>query len=166
MPNRRVAFGSLLAAGSAALCPLPGMTAACTAPVDRARFEQYLKFFAAYDPKFLDFYAEDVVLSIGARGDIRGPRAIYDFYGKLRENFIETMELLFYCADEAGTCAEIQGSYVCIKDVENSEIFNRSIKKGEVRRHRGVVLYTLAKGKFKWIRGTSPTVTADWHMEN
>jgi hypothetical protein len=35
-----------------------------------------------------------------------------------------------------------------------------------VRRHRGIVLYTLEGGKFKLIRGPKAEVTSDWRMES
>ncbi|MGU7773848.1 nuclear transport factor 2 family protein [Burkholderia sp. MR1-5-21] len=164
MTNRRTALAGLLAGAGAALLAT-SRAESCTVPIDRARFQHYLELFAAGDPAYLQYYADDVVLAIGERAELRGPQAIEARFRKLREDFVETFELLFFCSDTSGVAVEMAGSYRCIRDVENSEIFGRSVRKGEVRRHRGVVLYTVANGRIQYIRGPKPQLLNDWRLE-
>ena len=164
--TRRAWLAGMAAPGLAAALPQAASAKVCSVPVDRRSFERYAKLFCDHDPAFMQYYTADVVLDIGSRGQIKTPQAIYDYYGKMRENFVETMDVLFFCSDAGGVAVELSGSYRCIKDAANSAIFNRSLHEGEVRRHRGIVLYTLEGGKFKLIRGPKAEVTSDWRMES
>lgn len=166
MQTRRSILTYAMTVGVATAVPHQSQADSCAVAIDRKRFQQYLDLFNAFDPAFTQFYADDVVLRIGSRGDIKTPRAIYEFNQELRQNFTEALELEFFCSDATGVAAELKGAYRCIKDVENSPRFGRSIKKGEVRRQRGVVLYTIKNGKFTLLRGEAPQILQDWRMED
>lgn len=163
--TRRQCLTGMALAGFAASVPGIALAKGHGVPVDRAAFERYAKVFCAYDRAFLDFYADDVTLEIGPR-KLVGKEAVWGHFGKLHANFVETMEVIWFASDARGVAVEMNGSYRCTKSVENSEIFGRSVQEGEVRRIRGIVLYTLdARGKFNYIHGGKPAVISDWTME-
>lgn len=153
-------------AGLAAAAPLAADAQTCKAPFDRARFQKYIDLYCAFDPAFMDFYAEDVVMNLGPF-QARGRQAIYDAYKPTRYNMKETIDVIFFTSDAGGMAAQVNGGFFCTGDIDNKDKrWDRPLKKGEVRRVRGVLLYTLDKnGKIKTIDGPPPEIIQDWHFE-
>ena len=97
---------------------------------------------------------------------MKGPDAIVKSYQMMWTNVREKIELQFFVADAEHIAAELRGAFICVKSIEDSKQWGRPIKKGEVRRQQGIVLYDLENGKFKTIRALAPRALHDWRMEN
>jgi len=179
MTNRRTLLTQTLTLGGL-VATAPAVAAQCSSvPVDRKGYNRYLELFTAQDPAFTQFYAPDVVLRIeGATAppdeagtskippDMHGPDGILKFYRMLWTHIREQIEVKFFVADADRIAVELLGAFICTKDIDDPKQWGRPVKKGEVRRQQGVVLYELENGKFKTIRAVSANQLNDWRMEN
>jgi hypothetical protein len=43
-----------------------------------------------------------------------------------------------------------------------SGLFGKAVKKGQVLKQRGAILYGVVNGKFQWIRAFPPIIVHDW----
>jgi hypothetical protein len=92
MQNRR----RFLAAGAgSALAGLAAQSAVAAAPapvMSRERYLQYVGWFNANDPRFLEFYHPDVELELG-NTTLKGAHAIRDFYAEVKAHIHETVQV-------------------------------------------------------------------------
>ena len=99
-------------------------------PLDRAAYDRYVARFNAADPRFTDYYADDIKFLM----NIRGKAGVLEFYARQRPYVKESLEVLFFCSDATGAAAEVHGAFRCIKDCDDPSIFGRALKAGEVQR--------------------------------
>jgi len=160
-PNRR-AFLMTSLAGAAALPPFPGRAAACLVPFDRTAYDRYVRLMNASDPGLAEYYADDIKFVMG----IRGKANVLNFYDRQRPYVKESLEVLFFCSDATGAAAEVRSKLRCINDCDDTSIFGRALKAGEVQRTHGYLLYVLnAQGMITEIKGPPPEILQPWRIE-
>lgn len=126
---------------------------------DRAGYERYIALMNAGDPRFVDYYADDVRFIM----NIRGRAGVRDFYARQRPYVREHIDIAFFCSDRTGAAAEVVSEIRCIKDCDDARVFGRAIKAGEVQRIRGCLLYVLdAYGLVAEIKGPPPEILQPW----
>lgn len=161
-PPRR-AFLATSFAGLASLLLRPGRAIAQDCDrFDRAAYDRYVALMNAGDPRVVDYYADDIRFVM----QIRGKAAVRAFYARQRPFVTESLDVLFFCSDSTGAAAEVRSRLRCIKDCDDTTIFGRALKAGEVQRTHGYLLYELnGAGLIKAIKGPPPEVLAPWRME-
>jgi hypothetical protein len=161
--GQRRAFLATSLVGGAALLPGAARAAAsCSVAFNRAAYERYVGLMNAEDPRFLDYYADDIKFEM----NIRGRSKVLDFYRHQWPYVKETLEISFFCSDATGAAAQVSSVLRCIKDNSDTRIFGRALKAGEVQRVRGCVFYTLnAQGLIAEIKGPPPEVLQPWRLE-
>lgn len=166
--------GSLGAATGLAALALPGCggsappAAAAPAPaagMSRERYMQYVDWFNANDPRFIEYYHPDVVLELGA-ATITGDTAIRDFYAQVKAHINEKVEVSHYIADATGIAAELPTEFRVYKDWPEPNYFRRPLKAGEVFRTISFGLYWVQDGKFRHIKAARYKLVNDWQMED
>lgn len=151
---------------------LAGVTALFARPVransprhgrfNRAAYDRYVGFMNAGDPRVIDFYADDIKFVM----QIRGRAAVRDFYARQRPFVTESLEVLFFCSDATGAAAEVRSQLRCIRDCDDTTIFGRKLKAGEVQRTHGYLVYVLnADGLIAEIKGPPPEILQPWRIE-
>jgi hypothetical protein len=160
--GQRRAFLATSLVGAAA--PLPGAARAaayCSAPFARNAYERYIGLMNAEDPRFLEYYADDIDFGM----NIRGRAKVLDFYRHQWPSIKETLQISFFCSDATGAAAQVLSELRCMKDNNDTTIFGRALKAGEVQRVRGYIFYTLnAQGLITEIKGPPPEVLQPWHL--
>jgi len=164
MTDRRqlLTSGAGIALGGAAIA-----AAGAAAPgkvVSRERYLQYVQWFNANDPRFLDFYHPDVVLELG-NATLRGATAIRDFYAQVKAHIHEKVEVTHYIADGTGIGAELPTEFRVYKDWPEPNYFKRALKAGEVFRVISFGLYWIDNGLFRQIKAARYKLVNDWQME-
>ena len=160
--SHRRAFLLTSLAGAAALPLLPGKAAACRVPFDRAGYDRYVQLMNASDPAFAEYYADDIMYVMG----IRGRANVMNFYARQRPYVTESLEVLFFCSDATGAAAEVHSKLRCIKGCDDTAIFGRALKAGEVQRTHGFLVYVLnAQGMITEIKGPPPEILQPWRIE-
>ena len=165
MITRRLAAAQALSLGALLV---PSAYAAETSTDDakvmtRENYDQYIKLYNACDRHFTNFYQEDVVMETVP--PLQGRQAINDFRNELRHYVIEHITVEFFVPGSTGAAAQLLGSFSCVNDMPVtalSGLFGRAIKKGQVLKQRGAILYGVEDGRFKWIRAFPPIVVHDW----
>lgn len=161
MCHRRGLLTATLA-GGAALVAAPSRAATPCGSFDRAAYDRYLALMNARDVRFLDFYAADVRFEMG----ITGKDAVLDFYRRQWVNVTETLAVDFFCSDATGAAAQVRSELRSVRDFEDSTIFQRTMRAGEVQRVRGYVFYSLnSDGLITEIKGPPPEILQPWQME-
>lgn len=145
--------------------------AACASPepappagMPRERYLQYVSWFNANDPRFLDFYHPDVVLELG-NTTLQGANAIRDFYTDVKAHIHETVEVNHYIADATGIAAELPTEFRVYQDWDEPNYFRRPLKAGEVFRVISFGLYWVEDGLFRQIKAARYKLVNDWQME-
>ena len=165
MITRRLAAAQALSLG-ALLVPSAYAAETCTDDakvMTRENYDQYIKLYNACDRHFTNFYQEDVVMETVP--PLQGRQAINDFRNELRHYVIEHITVEFFVPGSTGAAAQLLGSFSCVNDMPVtalSGLFGRAIKKGQVLKQRGAILYGVEDGRFKWIRAFPPIVVHDW----
>ena len=160
-PDRRELLVAALA-GAATLIPRSGWTAGRHGPLDRAAYDRYVRLMNAGDPRFADYYADDIKFVM----QIRGKAAVLDFYARQRPYVKESLTVLFFCSDARGAAAEVRSELRCIRDCDDTTVFGRALKAGEVQRTQGYLLYVLnEQGLITEIKGPPPDLLQPWRME-
>ena len=158
------AISSAALLGTAA-APLAATAAApAAAGMPRERYMQYVGWFNANDPRFLDFYHPDVVLELGS-ATLEGSQAIRDFYAQVKAHIHETVEVSHYIADATGIAAELPTEFTVFKDWPEPNYFRRSLKAGEVLRVVSFGLYWVDNGLFRRIKAARYKLVNDWKTE-
>lgn len=176
LPGRRRLISTGAVGAAAGLAGLALLPAGCTSErpaaaspatppiLTRERYEQYVAWFNANDPRFLEFYHPDVVLELG-NATLNGATAIRDFYAQVKAHIQETVEVNHYIADATGVAAEIPTEFRVFKDWPTPNYFNRPLKAGEVLRVISFGLYWVEDGLFRRIKAARYKLVNDWQME-
>ena len=155
-----------LLAGSAGLAAgafMPVARAQCSEGISREQYEQYLDWFNNNDPRFADFYHEDVELEL-RNATIQGRQGILDFYAEVKQYIRETVTVDHFVSDATGVAAVVPSEFRCFRDWD-SEYFRRFIKAGEVFRIVSFGIYWVKDGKFRQIKAARYQLVNDWQME-
>ena len=150
-------------AGAATLVAWPALASEpSTFRFDRAAYDRYVALMNAGDPRVVDFYADDIKFVMG----IRGKDAVRDFYARHSPFVRESLEVLFFCSDAAGAAAEVHSTLRCLKDCEDTGLFGRALKAGEVMRTHGFLFYVLnPQGLIAEVKGPPPEILQPWRIE-
>ncbi len=157
-------------AGLAALAgPAIGQAAqnpasARTGGMPLARYLQYVAWFNANDPRFLDFYHPEVTLELG-NTTLTGAKAIRDFYAEVKAHIHEKVEVNHYIADATGIAAELPTEFRVYRDWPEPNYFRRPLKAGEVFRVVSFGLYWVEDGLFRQIKAARYKLVNDWRTE-
>lgn len=154
-------LAGLVACGGGNAPPAP---AADARVLSRERYEQYVAWFNANDPRFIEFYHPDVVLELG-NATIEGATAIRDFYAQVKAHIHETVTINHFVADATGVAAEIPTEFRVYRDWPLPNYFNRELKAGEVFRVVSFGLYWMQDGLFRHIKAARYKLVNDWQME-
>lgn len=158
--NRREFLVAPLAC-AAPLLPTSGLLAATRSSFDRAAYDRYIRLMNASDARFVDYYADDIEFIM----NIRGKAGVLNFYAAQRPYIKETLDVIFFCSDATGAAAEVHSELRCIQDCNDTSIFGRALKAGEVQRIRGCLLYGLNDhGKIAQIHGPPPEILQPWRI--
>jgi len=158
--RRRLLMASI--AGAAALPLLKGRAAECRVPFDRAAYDRYVQLMNASDPRIGEYYADDIKYVMG----IRGKANVQKFYDRQRPYVRESLEVLFFCSDATGAAAEVRSKLRCLKDCDDTTIFGRALKAGQVQRTHGYLFYALnAQGLITEMKGPPPDIIEAWRIE-
>jgi hypothetical protein len=130
----------------------------------RERYLQYVDWFNANDPRFLDFYHPDVELELG-NATLKGANAIRDFYTEVKAHIHEKVEVTHYVADATGIGAQLPTEFRVYRDWPEPNYFRRSLKAGEVLRVISFGLYWIDSGRFRHIKAARYKLVNDWQME-
>ena len=161
MPNRRTLFAATIA-GAAVFVPRRSRATCASVPLDRAAYDRYVALFNAADPRFTDYYDDNIKFVM----NVRGKAGVLAFYARQRPYVKESLEILFFCSDATGAAAEVHGAFRCIKDCDDPTIFGPALTAGEVQRTHGYLLYRLnGHGKISEIKGPPPEVIQPWRIE-
>jgi len=160
--SRREILGGIGAGLVAGACAAQSATGC--GGLTREEFQRYLDLFNANDPRFLEYYHDDVVLELGAT-TIRTPQGIRDFYAEVKAHIHEKVELAHFVADATGIAAELPTEFRVYRDWENG-FFQRPLKAGEVMRTISFVLYRVEDRRFRHIRSARYRLVHDWRMES
>jgi hypothetical protein len=153
-------------AASAALASTAQAAEPCVAKskvITRDKFDQYVALYNAADPGFTQFYNDDVVMETVP--PLTSAAEIRRFRSELSSYVVETVHVEYYVADENGSAAQFLGEFRCIRDMPltaMSGLFGKAVKKGQILKQRGSILYGVVNGKFKWIRAFPPIILHDW----
>jgi hypothetical protein len=168
MLDRRLFLASGTTAAMTGLASPPALSAApspsSSAGMPRERYMQYVNWFNANDPRFLDFYHPNVVLELG-NATLEGSKAIKDFYSEVKTHIHEKVEVSHYIADATGIAAELPTEFKVYKDWAEPNYFKRALKKGEVFRVVSFGLYWVDNGLFRRIKAARYKLINDWKME-
>jgi len=154
----------LAGAGALAAQAAPSAQAAnACGGMTRERYMEYVTLFNNNDPRFLEFYHDDVVLEL-ANAQIKTPQGIRDFYKEVKAHIKETVQVTHFVSDATGIAAELPSEFRVFKDWENG-YFQRPLKAGEVMRTISLGLYWVRDGKFTHIKAARYKLVNDWRME-
>jgi hypothetical protein len=160
--HRRAFLATSLVGGAALLPDAAQAAASCSVPFNRAAYQRYVGLMNAEDPRFVEYYAEDIKFEM----NIRGRSNVLDFYRHQWPLVKETLEISFFCSDAFGAAAQVRSELRCLKDNNDTTIFGRALKAGEVQRVSGYIFYTLnAQGQITEIKGPPPEILQPWRLE-
>ncbi len=121
-----------------------------TEGMSRERFQAYIDAFNRNDPAYGDYYDEDVVLVIAGKTELRGPRAIHDFYTRVKTETRRTIQVNRYLSTPERIAVELQSEFLALQDVP--DFTAGAMKKGDRIFINTFVLYELKNGRFARIR--------------
>jgi SnoaL-like domain len=157
-------LGALISTGCAKQEAAPPPAPPGPAGMPRERYMQYVGWFNENDPRFLEFYHQDVVLELGA-ATLEGANAIRDFYAEVKAHIHEKVEVNHYIADATGIAAELPTEFKVYKDWPEPNYFRRPLKAGEVFRVVSFGLYWVENGQFRRIKAARYKLINDWTLE-
>jgi hypothetical protein len=134
-----------------------------SAGISRSEFDRYVALYNAANPAFTTFYHDDVVMETVP--PLTSAAAIRDFRHELQAYVTEHITVEYYVSDATGSAAQFLGEFSCIRDMPTtalSGLFRKAVKQGQVLRQRGIILYGVEEGRFKWIRAAPPVILQDW----
>ncbi|MEP7313735.1 MAG: nuclear transport factor 2 family protein [Pseudomonadota bacterium] len=119
--------------------------------MSRERFSSYMDAFNRDDyAGFGDFYAEDVVLVIAGKRELRGRQAIFDFYKTVKSQTQRTIQINRFIGTENRIAVELQSEFLALQDLP--EFSAGPMKKGGRIFINTFVFYELRDGRFALIR--------------
>jgi len=113
--------------------------------IDAFNRGDYSRFSAYYDP--------EVVLVLGGHQELRGPRAICDFYQQVSARVQRTVHVRNLVSAPGRIAAELESEFLALQDVP--DFTAGPIRKGERLFLHTVVLYELVDGRFVRIRSAA-----------
>ncbi|MEO6186569.1 MAG: nuclear transport factor 2 family protein [Steroidobacteraceae bacterium] len=121
------------------------------AAMSRERFQAYIDAFNRNDySNFGDYYAEDVVLVIAGKRELRGRQAIFDFYKVVKAQTTRTIQVNRYIGTPNRIATELQSEFLALEDVPDFSA--GPMKKGGRIFINTFVIYDLVDGRFARIR--------------
>ncbi len=115
--------------------------------------QEFAKYIAAFNdndfPGFTAYYAENVLLELGAR-QIHGRAGIEAFYRDVKSKIKETLVIRQVVADEEGVATELDTTFEALQDWP--DFIAGPMEKGDVIRIVSFVMYRIERGKFSHIR--------------
>ena len=121
--------------------------------ISRRQFDKYVSLYNA----------ADVVME--TIPPLTSAAAISDFRRELRACVIEHITVEYYVSDATGSAAQLLCEFSCIRDLPTTALsgpFRKAVKKGQMLRQRGFILYGVENGRFKWMRAAPPIILQDW----
>lgn len=130
--------------------------------MDRQQFADYVDCFNRKDFEgFTSYYTDDVVFELGDRRAFQGLDAIVAFYKEASQRVKETGTVQQVVIDDGGVAAELESEFVALQDWPDFP--SGPMKKGDIYRRRGLIMYTLRDGKFSYIRsGRIKVLAGPW----
>jgi hypothetical protein len=101
---------------------------------------------------FVEFYHDEVVLSLPRVGEIKGREEIKGFYKLLFEKVRERLSVKRLIADDEGICADLTSTFTALRDVPDFSA--GAMKKGDSLESELVVSYELKDGLIYRIHAT------------
>lgn len=162
LTTRRQLAATILAGGAASVAGLatsPALGAQAshgsgcfTRPaMTRERFQAYIDAFNRNDYSgFGDYYAEDVVLVIAGKRELRGRQAIFDFYKVVKAQTTRTIQVNKFIGTEDRIATELESEFLALEDLPDFSA--GPMKKGGRIFINTFVIYDLVDGKFARIR--------------
>jgi SnoaL-like protein len=141
-----------LASGPAAGAQASQASGCFTRPaMSRERFQAYIDAFNRNDYSgFGDYYAEDVVLVIAGKRELRGRQAIFDFYKVVKAQTTRTIQVNKFIGTENRIATELESEFLALEDVPDFSA--GPMKKGGRIFINTFVIYDLVDGRFARIR--------------
>jgi len=122
--------------------------------VTPAEFAAYIDAFNRGDYRgFSSYYAPEVVLVTGGHHELRGPRAICDFYQSIRAQTQRMIQVKNLVSTPGRIAAELESEFLALQDIP--DFTAGPMKKGERMLLHTVVLYEVGDAGFVKIRSAS-----------
>ena len=119
-----------------------------------ARFRAYLQAFNMSDWEALrDYYAPDVRLVIGNGTELDGRDAIIDFYSRVKQQTLRTIEIVQCFADGQTLAAEIESEFLAIEDAPDFAV--RPMARGDRYYLNSFVFYDFEGAHYTRIRAAT-----------
>jgi ketosteroid isomerase-like protein len=154
MNRRSLLIASAGALGSASLAAAGSAHAAGCTPSEgmtEERFRAYIDAFNRGDQQaYGEYYADDVVLVIAGKTELRGKQAIFDFYKKVQSQTKRTIQVNKVITAPNHLAVELQSEFLALEDLP--EFTAGPMKKGGRIFINTFVFYNLRDGKFARIR--------------
>ena len=159
-----VAAGATTAVSRAAQPAAARQDAGSCGGMSRERYMQYVEWFNANDPRFIEYYHPDVELELSGQ-TIKGAQGILNFYKEVKAHIREKVEITHFVSDATGIAGVMPTEFRVYKDWPKPNFFNRDLKAGEVMRTISFGLYWVEDGKFRTIKTARYRQLNDWKME-
>ncbi len=153
-----------VAAGASATAEAAQPATGACGGMTRERYMQYVEWFNANDPRFIEYYHPDVELELSNQV-IKTAQGILNFYKEVKAHIHEKVEITHFVADATGIAGVMPTEFKVYKDWPKPNFFNRDLKAGEVMRTVSFGLYWVQDGKFKTIKAARYRQIHDWKME-
>lgn len=115
------------------------------------RLHAYMAAFNSSDYILLQqYYSDDVVLVIGNGTELRGPRAIIDFYSQVKASTQRTIRILRSFPGPEGIAAELESEFLALEDVP--DFTSGPMREGDRLYINSFVIYDTRDGRYSRIR--------------
>ena len=115
------------------------------------QFSSYIDAFNRDDSAtYGDYYAPDVVLVLAGKTELRGRRAIFDFYKSVKSQTRRTIRINKFIAAPGHIAVELESEFLALQDLP--EFIAGPMLRGQRIFINTFVLYDLCDGKFSRIR--------------
>ena len=119
--------------------------------MSRERFMAYIDAFNRDDYSTFDqYYAEDVVLVIAGKRELKGHQAILDFYREVKAQTQRTIQVNRYISTPDRIAVELESEFLALQDLP--DFTAGPMKAGGRIFINTFVIYELVGGKFSRIR--------------
>ena len=124
-----------------------------TPAITEEAFRAYIAAFNRDDYEgFSGRYAEDVVLVLGGKRELRGRQAVIDFYKGVKGATRREIRINRLVIGEDGAAAELESTFTALQDLPEG-VLAKALKKGETYHHITFALFDIgADGRFTRIR--------------
>ena len=119
-----------------------------------ASFRDYIAAFNRGDSQaYGAHYCDDVILVIAGHTVLRGPRAIFDFYARIRDGTRRTIAIVSVLARGNLLAAELESEFLATRDLP--DFAPGPMRAGDRLFLDSFVFYDLERGKYKRIRSAT-----------